>query len=136
MSAGRCVHFNGIGNDTCDAGVKYDDVRDTSTKPYSLPCLAKYNTAGAKCDKCRVPTAEELAAEEAEYKRTSEGIRKARAAIVAHCGRPWKKGMPGKSGVIACPVCDKPDALRFGRAGYNGHVHASCLTEGCVSWME
>ena len=136
MSAGRCVHFNGIGNETCDAGVKYEDVRDTSTKPYSLPCLAEYNTAGATCDKCRYPTAEELAAEKEEQRRFMEGMTKARAAIVAACGGPWKKGVTGSRGVIDCPVCGAVESLAYSRAGYNGHVHASCKTTGCVSWME
>lgn len=136
MKAGKCVHFNGTMNDTCEAGVRYEDVRDTSTKPYSLPCIQKYNTAGAKCDKCQMPTAEQIAESDAEMKKIMEDMTKARAAIVAHCGGPWKKGLPGKSGTIACPVCNKPDVLRFSRASYNGHVHAACKTEGCVSWME
>lgn len=39
------------------------------------------------------------------------------------------------SGEMACPVC-KTGRLRYSRSGYNGHVHASCSTEGCVRWME
>ena len=35
----RCEHFNGLMNDQCDAGVAYESVKDTSTKPSGFPCL-------------------------------------------------------------------------------------------------
>jgi hypothetical protein len=38
-------------------------------------------------------------------------------------------------GVMDCPVCGT-GKLHYSRAGYNGHVHARCETDGCVSWME
>ncbi len=38
-------------------------------------------------------------------------------------------------GEITCPVC-KTGKLRYSRAAYNGHVHASCSTATCVRWME
>jgi hypothetical protein len=65
-----------------------------------------------------------------------ENMGKARAAIVDHLGGPWKKGQPGARGVIDCPACGEPDALRFSCAAYNGHIHAQCEAHGCVSWME
>jgi hypothetical protein len=132
----KCIHFNGFMNAACDAGVKYDDVIDRSSVPFSLPCITSRNSTGAKCDKCQMPTAEEVAADEAQAKRMIEDMGRARKAIVAHLGGPWKRGMAGGSGCIDCPVCKKPQALRFSRAGRNGHVHADCATEGCVSWME
>jgi len=58
----------------------------------------------------------------------------ARAAIVQHIG-PWKQGAPA-GGVIDCPVCKAKGSLGFVRAGINGHIHAKCRTENCVSWME
>jgi len=39
------------------------------------------------------------------------------------------------SGNMKCPVCETGN-LRYSRAAYNGHIHATCSTEGCVSWME
>ena len=39
------------------------------------------------------------------------------------------------SGIMVCPIC-KTGMLKYSRAKYNGHVHAQCLTPGCVSWME
>ncbi len=134
----KCKHYTGSINETCDAGVKYADVRkDNQPDPgYSLPCIAKYNHAGATCEKCQLPTAAEIAADEAAMRLWVEQVGQARAAIVAHLGGPWKKGTPGGSGQIDCPVCQQPSALRFSRSRYNGHIHARCNTPTCVNWME
>jgi hypothetical protein len=146
----KCKHFTGVSTETCQAGVKYTEVTKdhaaikyqegnapavyTSTR--SLPCIPDRNLGGATCEKCELPTAEELAAEEREMNERVERIGKARAAIVATLGGPWKKGVTGSRGVIACPVCGKPEGLRFTRSGYNGHIHARCDTPDCCSWME
>lgn len=61
---------------------------------------------------------------------------KAREAIVTHLGGPWKKGKPSAGGVIDCPICSGKKTLRFSRASVNGHIHAACTTDNCVSWME
>jgi len=146
-------HFTGIGGETCAAGVKYAAVthdhepvlyrtegepesRAPQSRVRSLPCIAKYNLGGAVCAKCEMPIAEEVAAEEREWQERFARVAKARAAIVAHLGGPWKKGTPGARGAIDCPCCGKPGALRFSRSGYNGHIHARCETPGCCSWME
>lgn len=40
----------------------------------------------------------------------------------------------GKStGVVVCPMCG--DRLAF-RVMDNGHIHASCKTKDCLTWME
>lgn len=87
------------------------------------------------CNKCELPSAEEIAADEAEMKARMECTGKARKAIVEHLGGPWKKGVSGSAGKITCPICRVADALRFTRSSYNGHIHAACAT-GCVAWME
>lgn len=139
----HCKHFNGTKNAVCDAGVKYEDVElGKGTPKYSLPCIKSTsvsrivrNELGAKCDKCLMPTQEELDAEELEHKKHMEDTMKVRAAIVMHLGGPWKRGDAGKSGSIDCPICQKSKVL-FSRAGCNGHINAHCGTDGCVSWME
>ena len=135
----RCKHYNGVVNKICKAGIKYEDVKvihgPTSEVYSSLPCIKDWNESGlAKCDKCEFRTEEEIAARRAELDRLMEGIGKARQAIVDHLGGPWKRGKPGASGAIDCPVCGKKASLRFSRAGSNGHIHAAC--PDCVSWME
>lgn len=148
----KCKHFTGIGNDVCRAGVKYTEVAkdhdaieyrhagtSAASKPYvsrrSLPCIVKHNLGGAVCEKCELPTAEEEAAEEREMQAAFERMVKARAAIVAHLG-PWKKGQGSPRGAIDCPCCGQQRGLAYSRAGSNGHIHARCVTPGCVSWME
>lgn len=138
----RCRHFRDMtSHKTCRAGVEYDAVTlAKGTKECSLPCIVgarrDYNPLGATCDKRDMPTAEELAAEEAEIEKQCADMGTARKAIVAHLGGPWKRGTPGASGVIDCPVCGGQQTLRFSRAGYNGHVHAKCSVTKCVSWIE
>jgi hypothetical protein len=135
----KCVHYNGCAlHDTCEAGIPYESVTATAEcGRKSLPCTGVLNPAGlATCASRRVPTAEELAAEQAAFKARHEKTMKARAAIVEACGGPWKKGAVSKTGRIDCPACGQANTLAYSRAGYNGHVHAKCSTADCVSWME
>lgn len=133
-----CKHYNGTVNDQCRAGVTYTTVElGRGTKQFSLPCFRDENPLGAVCEKCEFRTAEEEAARKAEQAKRFDNIVKARTAIVESLGGPWKKGMPGLNGRIPCPCCGQPGAmLSFSRAGYNGHIHARCSTDDCVSWME
>lgn len=41
----------------------------------------------------------------------------------------------GGYGELLCPVC-KTGILKYSVASYNGHIHGSCSTDGCVRWME
>lgn len=71
--AARCVHFDGIQNAKCKAGVTYVDVRDTTQRPYAYPCLSPSpfngSIATTTCDQQRHFTEAELDAEVAEYER-------------------------------------------------------------------
>jgi hypothetical protein len=133
----KCIHFNGVMNPCCDAGVNYRQLAGEPELGYGrrLPCVGRLAGPDAKpCDKLRLPTVEEVEADERWVKERMERMGKVRAAIVAHLGGPWKKGTPGASGTIPCPCCG--GTVRFSRAGYNGHVHAACSTKDCVRWME
>jgi hypothetical protein len=131
----KCKHFNGIMNDACDAGVRYELV--TIPNPTGmgklLPCF-KDNGNGCVCDKLEFYTDAEIDAQIEESEGNFKKTMQAREAIVDHLGGPWKKGMAGSRGAIVCPICQ--GELRFTRSGYNGHIHASCLTPNCVSWIE
>lgn len=39
-----------------------------------------------------------------------------------------------KQEAVECPVCK--GRLHLSQSGHNGHVHATCETENCVSWVE
>ncbi len=54
------------------------------------------------------------------------------------CEHRWHKPQDNYysgAGEMDCPVC-KTGKLRYARSPYNGHVHARCMTDGCVAWME
>lgn len=127
-----CKHYRAMAShDTCEAGIAYEQFKGMPFE--NRPCFGKRgkpNNAG--CEKADMPTEAELAARDEELRKTLV----ARAAIVEACGGPWKKGKPSTGGTIDCPVCKAVKSLRYSRAGYNGHIHAACKTEGCVSWME
>lgn len=52
MSPGDCRHFTGIQHDRCEAGQRYEVVKDTATKPYRLPCLNKGIGDRERADTC------------------------------------------------------------------------------------
>lgn len=132
MARNFCKHYRGMHRkDVCEAGVVFKSL--PMKTPDDCPC---WNAAAGGCDKQEFPTAEEIAAEEAEINARFIRLGKARKAIVDHLGGPWKKGTPGARGVIDCPNCAGVKSLRFSRAGYNGHIHARCSTPNCCSWME
>lgn len=84
-----CAHFNGLMNDTCRAGVRYEDVRErTDAGPFRFPCFRDDN-APHLCDQCRYRTREE--AEEKE-RRVHESLRLWSADLAAdicpHCKTP------------------------------------------------
>lgn len=130
-----CVHYQASHyHAECKAGVSYAQFRG---KPFGeKPCFRRGGKCAGGCDKQQFPTDEDIAKEEAEFAALLERTKTARAAIVTHLGGPWKKGAKSAGGEINCPICGKENALRFSRAGYNGHIHAACKTDGCVAWME
>lgn len=130
-----CKHYHGMyRKDSCDAGIAFRDLPKYGEKGFmdSCPCFGP----STGCEKAEYPTPEELAAQEAAFELRCQNTGKVRHAIVAYLGGPWKHGTPGAQGTIDCPVCGGTASLRFSRAGYNGHIHAGCSTENCVSWME
>lgn len=130
-----CKHFRSMGeHDTCEAGVAYGSL--TSIPFDQRPCFMRDGRVCPGCDKQEFPAPEEIAAEDAEFAALFQRIDTARAAIVEHCGGPWKRGKSGARGAINCPICKGENTLQFSVSGFNGHIHAGCTTEGCVRWME
>lgn len=130
-----CNHYRGMHKkEECEAGVRFDSLPNHGTRGFmdSCPCFGP----NGGCNLAAYPTADELKQQEAEFAKRTFGFLKARQAIVDSIGGPWKRGMPGVSGTIDCPVCSGQKTLRFSRASYNGHIHATCSTDGCVRWME
>lgn len=130
-----CKHYRAASeHTTCSAGVDYETIKPL---PFDQrPCFAHVGDTAPKpgCDLVVLPTLEEQEAEEREIRERFGNIGKARQAIVAACGGPWKKGKPSILGAITCPVCG--GHLEYRRSGCNGHIHARCKTDGCVKWVE
>lgn len=59
------------------------------------------------------------------------------AFVAAKADASLKKFGRGHGGAdsIPCPAC-QTGRLYYRVASVNGHMHAKCDTEGCVSWME
>jgi hypothetical protein len=137
MARQWCEHYRGMHEkDQCEAGVKFKDLPLHGTKAFMHACPCFGPQQASTCVKAEYPTAEQMQAREQAFQQKLVNTGLARLAIVEHLGGPWKRGTPGASGTIDCPVCKAESGLRFSRAGYNGHIHAACKTEGCVSWME
>lgn len=127
-----CKHFNGIQNRTCKAGIPLRHSADTC-----LPCLPAFirGRTPFKCDLFQIMTREEAEKEADRKQRVAvEGIVARIAAYEDAETRGLGKGNGG-SGELACPVC-KTGKLRYRVAASNGHMHARCSTQDCVSWME
>lgn len=129
------MHFNGTMHDECRAGVKYDDVQVAGK---GLPCIRGTKPfdrgESLQCDKRRWHTDEEIRQRVAESDASMERFMLAMAVIHADMEQHgYGKGNGGISEVI-CPNCSK--TLRYSVAGYNGHIHARCETDGCVAFMQ
>lgn len=142
-----CKHYSGHArSEQCRAGIAYADVKTAGevqyryknkhgqavgsvyTRMYSIPC---FSHEGAKeCPKREFYTDEEIAEFDRQTALLFEKTDVARKAILEHAG--GKKGVKGK---LPCPVCKK-GTLMYSIAGSNGHVHAQCTVDSCVSWME
>ena len=70
---------------------------------------------------------------EAEFAESMRKITMARKAITDKEGT--KKPLINIQDSIQCPVCSEGQ-LHYRISSYNGHIHAQCSTDKCVSWME
>jgi len=131
-----CAHFTGVQHEICRAGVRYDAAREpkTDTTPYRFACFQD-EAYGLVCEKARFPTRAEAEAEKiADDAIFAKHALAHRAAHNDAKTKGFKKGTGGANSV-ECPVCLK-GRIYYRVAAYNGHMHAKCETEGCVSWME
>ncbi len=133
-----CIYFNGMLNKTCDAGVVYDDTDRGMQVVYraNMPChkICKYRTVPWSADHCPKAEFPDIAKAEAKVAEMDEVVARMEKALEAVA--PLRRKYKGQdyNGVIDCPIC--AGKLHFRHAKYNGHIHARCETENCVSWME
>ena len=142
---GGCQHFNGAQHDCCSAGVNYADIGGAlDGRALRLPCLSpetfekRRKELGyqlADCPQLRRVTREEAEKEVEEIIGRGDRTMKAMTKAHEHAKQNGLRKGNGGRGEMPCPICET-GTLRYSVAGYNGHMHAQCNTEGCVSWME
>jgi hypothetical protein len=150
MRHGQCIHFNGVQNELCKRGVRYDQFKD------GKPCIqfieksargGTYLEPGEKAAERkpfpnatppeRCPFYAEPSDDEVQKDREEldAAMKRTMAAIkVASEWRVRPKPQADRIEVIECPCCK--GRLHLSQSAYNGHVHGKCETDGCVSWME
>lgn len=119
--ADKCIHFNGIMNKECNAGINYDDVK--VDRHFKFPCLKQ----GGECAHSKFRTDEEV---EAKVKEIEEDGIKAMVAIATVKDHYAKtKEQTGKV------TCQCGGELYYAVASINGHVWAKCNSCG-ISFNE
>jgi hypothetical protein len=119
--ARKCIHFNGIMNKCCKAGIKYEDVR--TGKPFQFPCLQ----TGGECASAAFRSEAEVEKELKEMEQMGVDTVTALILIKDHV-----KKTSAQSGKIKCQCGGE---LVYSIAAVNGHVHAACKSCG-IRFME
>lgn len=112
----KCIHFNGVMNKSCKAGINYEDVR--IDRPYKFPCLQQ----GGACLKAQFPTEEKITAKLQSIENGGIKAIRARADIKEHVEKTKIK-----AGQIPCRCGGQ---LNYVIANINGHIWASCKSCG------
>lgn len=109
----KCIHFNGIMNECCKAGIKYSEVRSTD-KPYKFPCLKQ----GGSCASSQFRTPEEVEKRIAEMVDNSIKVLGAYLKVKDHSEKT--KQDHGKL------PCECGGELHYAVAQGNGHIRVKC----------
>lgn len=125
--ANKCVHFTGLGNISCNAGLRYEDVKVPNARPVQVPCLKDSILSGGSCPRVLFPTKEEVQKEVREIQRGGEMTIKAHRDIKAQI---LETGF--SYGNIVCPSCS--GNLHYQSSPDNGHIWANCKCG--FGWME
>lgn len=128
---GKCLHYNGTKNDCCDAGVNYMELNGDATSALFdvLPCFGKGLPCEKACSKKHLPTIEQVSA----WNNYTQARLRHTLTAINEIQEQYKKDKSGR-GVIVCPAC--AGRLAYSVSSYNGHVHGTCETEGCLQWMQ
>jgi hypothetical protein len=139
MKKGICLHFNGVQNEACEAGISIRSLVGGDDLGWAkrTPCFKHHETDTA-CPDYEEPTEKEIVEWEEKIKKSQEGIFTAIAMIMEKTDADpdfnhelgKKKGC---SGTIECPVCKSE--LHYSVAGGNNHIHGKCSRTDCLSWM-
>lgn len=124
MALTHCVHFTGIQNGTCGAGVTYQSLSEGA-----MPCIRLQ--LASTCTHRRGPTPEEIEKERQE----DEAFNKLLAVVTDQVNALRKAHGKGWGGQEPCQGC-QTGTLSVLFSSYNGHARVSCSTPNCVRWIE
>ncbi len=122
----KCIHFNGMANQFCEAGINYEAVKDKTQRPYRLPCVKNTPFYGSSCTEACFRTHEQALEETKKRMENFSIVYIIQALSVI-------SEIPENAGTIKCPKCGKQ--LRYTRA-VNGHVWGKCETQDCLNWVQ
>ena len=138
----RCIHFNGSQNETCSAGVNYEEAFD-GKRPgifHRMPCHKNSTFVKPEfgpvvsCVKSEFLNQEDAELKAIESEKCFQNSCTAMLTAKADAKRLNLGQGNGGRGEVTCPICQ--GTLRYSVASVNGHMHGACGTSGCVSWME
>lgn len=114
--ARKCIHFNGILNKTCEAGINYDDVK--IDRPFKFPCLKQ----GGECSCAQFRTPEDV--KEKVSSIETDGVKVLIAIVTVKDHFEKTKERSGKV------TCECGGDLHYAIAIINNHVWAKCSSCG------
>lgn len=117
----KCIHFNGLMNDCCKAGVNYDTVR--VEKPFGLPCMK----TGGTCGKIEFMSIEQAQVQAKELLGAELKVVEAYIKVKAHYLKTNEE-----SGSLRC---DCGGLLQYIVARGNKHIWCRCKSCG-ISFNE
>jgi len=131
----KCIHFNGVMNQKCKAGVEYRQLFGSEPGWGKHLCCLNDSQSPVWCDKASMPTQEQAEAIVADREARFQRVMTALVAAADDAERRGLKKGNGGYGRIKCPNC--PDGtLSYSVASINGHMHGQCSTPHCASWMQ
>lgn len=110
----KCIHFNGIINKECKAGVNYQSVADQTQRPLIFPCIKN----GGHCPKKKLPTEEEVDKKLKEIEETE--------AVVLNAYLEIKKEYNISGKTSGKHPCSCGGNINYRIVEGNGHVWAKC----------
>ena len=119
--ARKCIHFNGVMEKICKAGISYADVR--IDKPYKFPCLQQ----GGECSHAQFLTDDQVKERLIEMENDSVKALVAYTSVKEHYIKTKEQ-----SGKVACQCGGE---LHYAVASINGHIWAKCKSCG-ISFVE
>ena len=133
-----CVHFTGIQQKKCQAGIVYRDLVGGPDFGWAckIPCTMAYpdEKDRVECASRQTPTYEQA---EKEVDK-SEARMKVTLRVIRETHEDAKKnGLGighGGSGKLPCTSCGE-GSIHYSVASVNGHIHGRCSKEGCVQWI-